>query len=67
MVQIGPANAAPAPAPVVNVTVASSCGWETAFYPDTGYETRLTHNEKVWIVEHNEKVKAFCQQVTPGH
>jgi hypothetical protein len=60
LVQVGSA-ASPAPLEV-NVTVASSCSWEAPFYPDAGFETRLTRNEKVWIVAHNAKVAEFCPQ-----
>lgn len=65
LIQIGPAEANPPP--VVNNIVASSCGWESEFYPDPGFETRWTRHEKEWAVAHNEKVQEFCPQAASGN
>ena len=40
--------------------IASSCSWESVFYPTPGFETRWDHAEKSWLVEHNRNVKQFC-------
>lgn len=45
--------------------VSSACGWETPFYPDPGFEGRWTHNEKLWAVDHNDKLAAACPESKP--
>lgn len=53
-------SACAAPAPV-----SSSCGWESMLWPDPGFETRWTHDEKLWAVEHNDKVSLACPELKP--
>lgn len=40
--------------------VSPACGWLKKFKPDAGFETRYTHDEKVQLVELNDKIAAFC-------
>lgn len=42
-------------------TNASLCGALSKFRPDPGYETRLTRNEKIQIVQWNAKLDEFCR------
>ena len=59
LVQVG----STAPAVTNNVTTSSACGWDRAFYPDTSpvdFSKRWTHNEMLWLAEHNDKVAEMC-------
>ncbi len=40
--------------------VPSACLWLSTYYPEAGFETRWTHGEKLWLVEHNDKVTMAC-------
>jgi hypothetical protein len=40
--------------------ISAACGWESVDRPSPGFETRWTHDEKLWAVNHNDKVTKFC-------
>lgn len=40
--------------------IASSCVWLRPIIVDSGYETRLTENEKVQILALDRNIKATC-------
>lgn len=40
--------------------IANACVWLSKDQPEAGFETRWTRNEKVWALQYNDKLAAFC-------
>ncbi len=40
--------------------ISAACGWESIDRPSPGFETRWTREEKLWAVDHNDKVAKAC-------